>query len=389
MTRFRRSLRDERGMTLVMVGTGMLAFISATMLAVDVGVMMVARTQSQNAADAGALAGAVALAFDDFDDRSSSGPAVQSAITASMSNMNSVINLQVSVEPADVTFPSLERVRVRVHRTSARGNPVLMFLAPMIGIDSVDVGAVATAEVVPANAATCIKPWAVPDKWDERQFPAWDPNDELNMFYENGSNKGNPLPNPDIYKDWEQSDYTGFQPDPQGPDYGLQILLKAGNPHQAINSSHFFPIALPGGNGGSWYEENIPGCWPGVAEIGDMVPVEPGNMTGPTTAGVDGLLDKDRAAYWDDGNKKVVSSYHPSPRIVVIPVFDPFVYETGRQNGRTDIQIANFVGFFIEELQGNSVLGRIVPMSGLIRDNNTGGNAVPPGAFLSAIRLVE
>jgi hypothetical protein len=85
----------------------------------------------------------------------------------------------------------------------------------------------------------------------------------------------------------------------------------------------------------------------------------------------------------------VVSSFHPSPRIVVIPVFDPFVYESGRQHGRTDIKIANLVGFFIEELHGDTVTGRIVPMTGLIRNNNTGGNAVPPGAFLSAIRLVE
>ncbi len=61
MTRLQTRLRDERGMTLVMVATGMVAFLSATMLAVDVGMLMVARTESQNAADAGALAGAVAL----------------------------------------------------------------------------------------------------------------------------------------------------------------------------------------------------------------------------------------------------------------------------------------------------------------------------------------
>ena len=61
MTRLQTRLRDERGMTLVMVATGMVAFLSATMLAVDVGMLMVARTESQSAADAGALAGAVAL----------------------------------------------------------------------------------------------------------------------------------------------------------------------------------------------------------------------------------------------------------------------------------------------------------------------------------------
>ncbi len=73
MKRLKAGLRDERGMTLVMVATGMVAFLSATMLAVDVGMLMVARTESQNAADAGALAGAVALGFDDMDDKSPTG----------------------------------------------------------------------------------------------------------------------------------------------------------------------------------------------------------------------------------------------------------------------------------------------------------------------------
>ena len=74
-------------------------------------------------------------------------------------------------------------------------------------------------------------------------------------------------------------------------------------------------------------------------------------------------------------------------RIIVIPVFDPYVYESARQTGATDVTIANFVGFFIEDLQGNSVLGRMVPMTGLIRNN--GGPPIPNGAFLQAIHLVE
>ena len=75
----------------------------------------------------------------------------------------------------------------------------------------------------------------------------------------------------------------------------------------------------------------------------------------------------------------------PSPRIVVLPVFDPLVYDTGRHLGRIDIMISNFVGFFIENLQGNDVVGRIVPMTGLVRT----GTPVPSGAFLRAIRLVQ
>jgi hypothetical protein len=377
-------LRDERGSMLIFAGLGLAAFMSATMLALDVGMYMVARTQAQAAADAGALAGAVALVYNDFDNRTAGGPAVQNAMAAAMSSANAVMKTSVSVLPADVTFPQIDRIRVRVERSSARGNPIMPFIAPMIGIDEVDLGAIATAEVIPANAATCLKPWAVPDKWDEEQTPEWDEDDTFERYYQNGPKKGQVIhPKPDIYVPiTDENKYTGFRQNPLGSDWGRRIVLKPGNPHDAINASHFFPLALPGATGSDWYEENIPGCWPGVAEIGQMIDVEPGNMTGKTTAGTQALIDKDPAAYWDN-TKGVVSQFHPSPRIIVIPVFDPDVYDAGREHGRLDIQVANFVGFFIEDLQGNSVIGRIVPMTGLLR-----GNA-PKGAFLKVIRLVE
>ena len=90
-------------MSLVFVGVGFMAFLAATTLAIDVGMFMTARSQAQNSADAGALAGAIALYFDDYDDRSTGGPAVQSAMVAARENQ--VIGAQVSVTPPDVTFP--------------------------------------------------------------------------------------------------------------------------------------------------------------------------------------------------------------------------------------------------------------------------------------------
>src|SRR5881409_501343 len=103
LTRLRHLRRDERGMSFVYVGMGFMAFLSATTLAIDVGMFMTARTQAQTSADSGALAGAVALVFNSWDDRTTSGPAVQSALNASRSNQ--VISGQVSVTPPDVTFP--------------------------------------------------------------------------------------------------------------------------------------------------------------------------------------------------------------------------------------------------------------------------------------------
>jgi len=61
--RFRHLARDERGVSFVFVGVSFMAFMAASTLAIDVGMFMTARSQAQNAADAGALAGATALVF--------------------------------------------------------------------------------------------------------------------------------------------------------------------------------------------------------------------------------------------------------------------------------------------------------------------------------------
>jgi Flp pilus assembly protein TadG len=180
MKRFHRIGRDERGMSYVFIGLGMTAFMSASMLAIDVGMLMTARNQAQNSADAGALAGATALLYDDFDNRSASGPAVTSAINAALGNK--VMGGEVSIEPENVEFPldpegEATRVRVTVQRTV----PTLV-ARPAFGIHTPNIGAVATAEVSPANAMTCVKPFTIPDKWKEMQTPPWSGDDTYDAF---------------------------------------------------------------------------------------------------------------------------------------------------------------------------------------------------------------
>ena len=170
MRRVQRTVRDEAGMSLVFVGMGMMAFLSASMLAIDVGMLMTARNQAQNSADAGALAGATALALDDYADRSATGPAVTSAITTGKANQ--VMAGVVSLNVADVTFPldpagQSNRVKVTVYRRASRGNPLSTFIAKFFGMPTADIAATATAEASPANAMTCVKPFTIPDRWIE------------------------------------------------------------------------------------------------------------------------------------------------------------------------------------------------------------------------------
>ena len=379
MAGIRRVVRDQRGMMLIMAGLGLVAFMSATMLALDVGMFMVARSQAQNAADAGALAGAVALYYDDWDDRSAAGPAVQNAITAATSASNAVMNSPVSVVAEDVTFPATDRVRVVVHRTSVRNNPLLPFIAPMFGIDTVDLTAVATAQAAPANAMTCVKPFTIPDKWEERQDAEWDP---MTSTFDVVDNKKRPLANPDRYVP-PGPGYTGYD---SWADRGTRVVIKAANGTN-LYPSFYYPYAMGEDEGADDYRWNIANCNTTMMKPGQFLTAEPGNMTGPTRQGVADLIALDPHARWDDGNKRVISTMQPSPRVVTIPVFDPEFYDTGKQNGRNaDLKVANYIGIFVERMQGNDVIGIITPVSGILDDD---AGPAPDTMFPKAIVLVQ
>ena len=376
-------LRNERGMSLVFVAVGFMAMLSATTLAIDVGMFMNSRSQAQNAADAGAHAGAVALALNDFTDRSSTGPAVQSAVTTARANQ--VGGQPVSVLPTDVTFPNdpagqPTRVAVNVFRTAARSNPVPTLMGTFFGVQQVDIAASATAEASPANAETCVKPFTIPDKWIEKQTGPWDPTDTFDLT----DNKGKPLSNPDIYIPADQPGYTGYNAD---RDRGLQLILKANNSTN-VSPSFYNPWDLPGSSGANDYRNNIANCNTAIIPIGDPMTAEPGNMVGPTAQGTSDLVARDPNAYWDRSCNCVKgSAFGTSPRVAVIPLYDPVFYETGKQNGRNAaLKIANYLGFFIEQMQGNQVVGRITPVAGVFAGN---AGPAPVNAFPRVIRLVQ
>jgi Flp pilus assembly protein TadG len=384
--RLRRLGHDQSGMSYVFIGLGMTAFLSASMLAIDVGMLMTARNQAQNAADAGALGGASALLYDNYNDRSATGPAVTTAIAAATGNK--VMAGNVSVNAADVEFPldpagQANRVKVTVRRTAARGNPVSTLIAKYFGTKTVDIGATATAEVSSANGMTCVKPFTVPDRWTEVQTPPWDETDTYDAF----NNKGQPLAKPDIYVPANKPGYTGYN---QESMRGQILTIRAATGTN-ITVSFYFSLALgkPVITGGAEYDWNIANCNKTIYHWGDPLTTEPGAMSGPTISGAQLLIDKDPGAYWDLSLNKVKGSAFgaKSPRVFPIPLYDPIVYDSGKRNGRTaDLVTANWIGFFLDHIQGNGLIGRIIPIAG-IRDPTS--PAAPLGLTPKSIRLVQ
>jgi Flp pilus assembly protein TadG len=379
--RFGNLRRDERGMSFVFIGLGFMAFVAASTLAIDVGMFMTARSQAQNAADAGALAGATALAFDSFDDRSAGGPAVQSAVNTALAN--DVIGGAPSAKTTDVTFPGGptgdNRIRINVFRTTARANAIPTLIGPLFSVPTVDIAATATAEASPANAMTCVKPFTIPDKWQEVKTPPW----TVGSTFDRYDNKGKVVANPDVYVPAGQPGYTGYNPT---RDKGTQLTIRAGN-GQNVEPTMYFSWAMPSNEGGDDYRDNIANCNTTLVHFGDPEVQEPGDMTGPTNQGVDDLIAKDPNAYWDTAKNEVHTSLHPSPRVFPIPLYDPDYYQSQKTNGRNaTLRVANWIGFFVESRNGNNVTGRITPILGVI-DNNAG--PAPTGTFPVAIRLVQ
>jgi hypothetical protein len=150
-------------MSFVFVGIGC-GVLAATTLAVDVGMFMTA-LRARTSADAAALSGATALVYNNWDDRSATGPAVQSAL--STAQQNNVMGSAVSALPTDVTFPldsfgQANEVKVNVFRTISRTNPVTTLIGPLFGVPTIDIQATATAQAAPAGGMTCVKPSSFP-----------------------------------------------------------------------------------------------------------------------------------------------------------------------------------------------------------------------------------
>ena len=398
MKAIQRLYRNQRGMSMLFVSLGMLGFIGASTLAIDVGMLMTARTQAQTSADSGALAGATALVYNDFTNRSPNGPAVTSAVNTALTNQ--VIAQPVSVKPGDVEFLNdpvtgqANMVKVTVYRTVARDNPVPTLMGRLIGINQADVQATATAQAGWANTQSCVLPFTIPDKWIEEQCgpepcpfnpgPTAIPPDTFDIY----DSKGKPLANPDVYVP-----PTSTTPAPTGynpvADRGLQVVLKAGTGSQAT-PSFYNPWDIGGVTGASAYSANISGCNTSPLSIGDMMVPENGNMVGPTSQGVAGLIAQDQYASWDTGCQCVKGGdpkFKISPRIRPIPLYDPVVYANGQQSGKgIQLKVVGFLGFFIDSVDGgSSVTGYITPVLGKII---IGGPQVTSG-FSQVVMLVK
>lgn len=374
--------QDERGATLLAAAGGILALTSVAALAVDVGMMTVARSEAQRVADLAALAGAGAFI------QSPGNETLARRFATEFAARNTVRHSGAVVLEEDIRVDTdLSRVTVFVNRTSERGNPVGTFFARVFGVGSVDVSAMATAEATNAGGINCLLPVAVPDRWREAGGSGNDPSD-YNEEYG------------DEYVPWVQpgTDPIVYNPDATGygeSDLGEVIALKSNTGGGGMNPSWYYPWRPFEQAGAEDFRTNIWNCVDPsqVFGVGVIVDTEPGNMAGPTMQGFQDLLDQDPSASWnpslgcvvDRGLESAGDARHcrGSPRIRPVPLFDP---REEPDPGNKPFQFTNFAGIFVESIQGKTVYARWMGYTAL-RPASPGETTAGP--LFKVLRLIE
>jgi len=404
-TRPPASLRSERGTVLILAAISLLVLMGFLTFVLDSGILWLSRVQAQNSADAGALAGAVGLAYDDLSVTPVvTGKAGVSATNAAQANpvWNATPTSVVSF--ACPTGMAGRCVRVDVYRNGELGStPLPTIFGPLLGIAEQGVRATATARVAVGNTTDCMRPWAVADKWIENASPAT----AFNRYVENGNNAGTLLSPADEYVPPSTSSQGSGYRVPN--DVGTQVILKNGNPNSGnenITSGWFMPLRLPDGAGGYFSGANdmeaaIRGCVGGTVSLGDRLPLESGNMVGPTAQGLRDLIALDPSATFNMSTQQVQNSCDPtcapfSPRIVPLSVFDVDDFQSRRARndwsgcpvGGKCVKVVNILGFFVDRQENSGdIVGYLVRYPGTFE---TGPPNVGVGSsFLVNIQLVR
>jgi hypothetical protein len=404
----RRSRREgnERGAMLVQVAISIMMLFGFTVFVIDYGVVWVARGQAQNAADSGALAGAVALAYDEpTNTPEADGVAWSAAMGAAAANsVWGTAATPVAAVGSAACPPGVAGrcARVDVHRNGTNGSATLpVFFGPLLNVTEQGVRATATARVAFGNATNCMRPFAVADQWEHVVNPL--------LQYDRWTSQGNTVIelNPhDIYTPPSaDGPGTGFR---LPRDLGAEVILKNGNPNnnnENVVPGWFMPVRLPDGSGGydsgaDDYRTNIRECRGQPVRIGDYLPVENGAMIGPSSQGFEDLRLLDPSARWDTGTNSVINSCAPScgpfsPRVIPLPVFDIDEYQLRRAQGSWGhcptggkcVKVVNILGFFADRMSGSDIIGYLLMYPGIFVSGTP--NVSEDASFLVTVQLIR
>ena len=389
--------RSERGAILIQTAVSILMLMGFTVFVCDYGVVLVSRGQAQNAADAGALAGAISMMFDIADPGDPTQlDATAKPIAIATARQNVIWNQAGEVT---VGFPLCQQgggdqdaycIQVNVYRNGEHGStPLPVFFGPVLGITWQGVGASAMAQAASANGTTCLRSFAIPDRFVGSADDTFDSPPDI-YTAPDGDNPG-----------------TGYTV----PDYfGTELILKqVPDGGTQVGPGWFRLLDLASGGGGD-DRQTTRACGSQIFGIGDALTgrLNPGVDSAVVRAAAEDLIALDPLAVWDSAARRIRSSCvetrscsqydgrgigtvadpgaTASPRLITLPIFNP---RRLALNGV--VRIVNFVGFFIIETRdgpsGPEIRGMMLTKAGLLRSDKDPINE--HSAFLKTVQLVR
>ena len=349
--------RDERGATLVLMALTVFLALGMSALAIDYGMIKSAKAEAQRAMDAAALAGASAFINSDPDFNYDSAAQYRAKEFAAKHTVHSVA--------VDTNVPPTGNLTVNVdldaHEVTATytGHGIPLWFANIFGTSTMAVNALATAHVEESGVATCVKPVAIPDIWNnapnlvapKKGAPAesedlngnhlFDYKDiNNNGYWDDGETEPRKFtPGADTYDSASTGYGTAFR-DSYGTgdqvkvkDYGRQMILMTLGPKDNVVSSMYYAW----GNDATVTNSDslaarIRGTNCSPVELQTEYRAANGGHTGPVQAAWEDLINSDAGAAWDEHTNTVTGSdYHgnwmdASPRAIVVGLYDPSLY---------------------------------------------------------------
>jgi hypothetical protein len=422
---FRNWVRSDReGQTLAVVAVSMVALLAIMSLGIDLGMAYTARAEAQRVADATALAGASAF-LDHIDPLDAVDDA--RARAEEYAELNFVRNRRVVADEPEViiwVIPDSQKVRARVQRT---GLPV--WFARFLGQTEMRVSAIAAAHAVTAGSHPCVKPFAIPDRWEENSgddFNAnlimdFDTNIPCSGAVQCSENEVWTFDEGDVYRpssEYDANTATSWGSqwlDPTDRDAGARLLISPQYALQAGDPGWYQYWQLPESGstcstkGMNCLRENIQSCinledlgiGDTVSPDGDLEESEemaaptPGNRSKPVYDAIREILDQDPDIYWDtDTNAPAYpegdfGSVWDSPRVITVLLVHPADIRSGASH---DMRIVDFATLFLEdpvEVYGTAGNDFHKPITGRLLQYGSG--QIGPGASVlqKVLRLIE
>lgn len=288
---WRRLWKTERGESLLIVVFAMTALIGVTATVADMGAAYVKTAQTQTAADAAALAAGMKLPLRSSD---SAGIAQASATAREYLVKNGAEN----ASDASVTFGNLSNGMYHSVLVSQPAVSETAF-ARIFGIDEITFRREAESKVVPCAALRDLVPLSIQQS-------------VLNDMVAGGASQ--------------------------------HAILKYGMKTDDVSNGSFGAIDLDGvkGGGANDYTNWLANGYQAKLVIGTVLPIESGNMTGPTYSGI---VQRYNACthYASSGGCKAGCYVDDCPRVMKVPVI---VYTS---SSHKYVQVVGFAAFVLED----------------------------------------